>query len=480
MATLHGHVRDARSDARLEAKVKVVSANGRFVHPRGSILKVGPGEPSFYCDGEFRVEVPRGATEIVVERGTEYEPLRQTVSMPSKGSAEITLRLKRWTDLPGDNWYPGNTHLHYSEREDRPDERLRLDPHVHDLSVTVVSILQRRALPYASNKYPVGFMTDYSTAHHVVDSGEESRHNVRRGGFGYGHVMFLRIRNLVDPVSRGDLVSDFDPDYPPLCFACDDARDQDGIVLWCHNGQGMEAPVAAALGKLDAFNLFDPYWCDPEYDIWYRLLNCGIRLPASTGTDWFICSNNRVYVQTEDEFSYDSWLDGLRAGRTFITNGPALFLSVDGVAPGSELPSPVAGKRTPITVTWRSFYPLRRVEIVHNGRVVGAVKPHAEGQRDGTYSVDVALEGDGWIGARGYGDGRDSFGHAVFAHTSPVYVGSGVAPRVAESAGYFVRALDEALAWVGTVGKFTGDAQREEVTELFLRGRAEYAALLGR
>ncbi|HIE72620.1 MAG TPA: hypothetical protein EYP98_22040, partial [Planctomycetes bacterium] len=57
-------------------------------------------------------------------------------------------------------------------------DRLRLDPHVHDLSVTVVSILQRRALPYASNKYPVGFMTDYSTAHHVVDSGEESRHNV--------------------------------------------------------------------------------------------------------------------------------------------------------------------------------------------------------------------------------------------------------------------------------------------------------------
>ncbi|MEO2004627.1 MAG: CehA/McbA family metallohydrolase, partial [Candidatus Poribacteria bacterium] len=319
-----------------------------------------------------------------------------------------------------------------------------------------------------------------STTHHVVDSGEESRHNVRRGGFGYGHVMFLRIRNLVDPVSRGDLVSDFDPDYPPLCFACDDARDQDGIVLWCHNGQGMEAPVAAALGKLDAFNLFDPYWCDPEYDIWYRLLNCGIRLPASTGTDWFICSNNRVYVQTEDEFSYDSWLDGLRAGRTFITNGPALFLSVDGVAPGSELPSPVAGKRTPITVTWRSFHPLRQVEVVHNGRVVGAVKPHADGQRDASYSVDVALEGDGWVAARGYGDARDSFGHAVFAHTSPVYVGSGVAPRAAESAGYFVRALDEAVAWVATVGKFTGDAQREEVTELFLRGRAEYAALLRR
>ena len=478
MATLHGYIRDAVSDARVEAKVKVVSASGRFTHPAESLLKVGPGEPSFYCDGEFVVDVQRGATEIVVERGTEYEPLRQTVSMPAKGSVEVTLRLKRWTDLPSDGWYPGNTHLHYSDHEDRPDERLRMDPHVHDLSVTVVSILQRRALPYASNKYPIGFMTDYSTAHHVVDCGEESRHNVRRGGFGYGHVMFLRIRNLVDPVSRGDLVSDFDPDYPPLCFACDDAREQGGVVLWCHNGQGVEAPVAAALGKLDAFNLFDPYWCDPEYDIWYRLLNCGIRLPASTGTDWFICSNNRVYVQTEGEFSYDAWLDGLRAGRTFITNGPALFLSVDGVAPGSEAPSPPAGRRTPVTVTWQSFHPLRRVEIVHNGRVVGASKPQADAQRDGAHTVDVAFERDGWVAARAYGDARDSFGHATFAHTSPVTVGSGVAPRAAESAAYFVRALDEALSWADTVGKFTGDAQRDEVAELFDKGRSEYVRLM--
>ena len=38
------------------------------------------------------------------------------------------------------------------------------------------------------------------------------------------------------------------------------SRRQGGIVVWCHNGRGMEAPVAAALGKLDGMNLFDPYW----------------------------------------------------------------------------------------------------------------------------------------------------------------------------------------------------------------------------
>ena len=36
--------------------------------------------------------------------------------------------------------------------------------------------------------------------------------------------MFLHINNLVEPVSRGNLVSDFDPDYPPICYACDDAE----------------------------------------------------------------------------------------------------------------------------------------------------------------------------------------------------------------------------------------------------------------
>ncbi|MGG7381594.1 hypothetical protein ACQ7B2_23590, partial [Escherichia coli] len=92
-------------------------------------------------------------------------------------------------------------------------------------------------------------------------------------------------------------------DYPPMLDACDGARAQGGVVLWCHNANGMEAPVAAALGRLDGLNLFDPYWMDPEYELWYRLLNCGIKLPASTGSDWYVCSSNRVYVDVGSAFS---------------------------------------------------------------------------------------------------------------------------------------------------------------------------------
>jgi len=443
-------------------------------------LKVGPGNPFFYSAGEFTVNVPGGATDIIVERGTEYEPLRKVVSMPQKGSVGVELHLKRWTDLPSQHWYPGNTHLHYSEREVRPDDRLKLEPKVHDLSVTVISILQRRELPYASNKYPVGFMTDYSTAHHLVDCGEENRHNYRRGGMAYGHVMFLRIRNLVEPVSRGDLVSDFDPDYPPICYACDDAKRQGGIVLWCHNGIGMEAPVTAALGKLDAFNLFDPYWMDPEYDIWYHLLNCGIPLPASTGTDWFICSNNRVYVQAYQEFTYENWLRGLQAGRTFITNGPALLLTVDGEMPGARIDSPNGiPRKISGEVSWHSHYPINHIELVHNGSVIQRKGPNKASQ-SGAWTFDIEIETDGWVAARAYGDARDSFAQAIYAHTSPVYIGTGRPNRIAqESAAFFVRSIDDSIDWVSRIGKFTKNEQREEVLHLFQEGRKVYAALAG-
>ena len=45
MATLKGIIRDSVSGASVEAKVHVLTSSGRFVHPTGSILKIGPGDP---------------------------------------------------------------------------------------------------------------------------------------------------------------------------------------------------------------------------------------------------------------------------------------------------------------------------------------------------------------------------------------------------------------------------------------------------
>jgi hypothetical protein len=72
-----------------------------------------------------------------VERGTEYVPTEVTIDASSRGSAPVTIKLKRWGDLAQRGWHPGNTHIHYDEKEANPDERLRLDPRVEDLRMTI-------------------------------------------------------------------------------------------------------------------------------------------------------------------------------------------------------------------------------------------------------------------------------------------------------------------------------------------------------
>ena len=477
MAKLSGSIIDGVTGERIEARVQVVASTGSFVHPPDAILKVGPGVPFFYSDGSFEVDVTRGITQVVVERGTEYVPAKVTLDVPAQGAVATEIAMSRWSELGQRGWHPGNTHIHYDEKETRPDARLSLDPRIEDLRMTAVSILKRWDLEYATNKYPPGMLTEFSSAHHYVQCGEENRHNAAPMDLGYGHVMLLSIRNVVDPVSRGLLVDAFDPDYPPLSYACDDAHRQGGIVIWCHNGRGMEAPVAAALGKLDAFNLFDPNWNDWEYDIYYRMLNAGLKLPASTGSDWFISSANRVYADTGGPFEYESWVQALKGGRTFITNGPALFLSVQGQEPGSEIET-TKGEHLSSLVRWQSHYPINRAELLFNGNVV-AQETFAEGSTGGHLEADVPVPSDGWVAARLSSDARDSFFQPVFAHTSPVYVNAGVAgPEKKAAAAGFDSAIERSLEWVSTRGKFYTDNQRKEVADLFREGQRVYQEIL--
>ncbi|MEZ4870264.1 MAG: CehA/McbA family metallohydrolase [Caldilineaceae bacterium] len=473
MARLSGRIIDQATGAVIEARVQVLSSGGTFLHPPDAIHKVGRGLPFFYSDGHFMVDAPRGLTQILVERGTEYTPTHLTIDVSRRDATVIDIPLQRWSTLGEQGWHPGNTHIHYDEKEQRPDERLYLDPRVEDLRVTAISVLTRRDLPYASNKYPPGLLTDFSSAHHHVECGEESRHNQTPWEFGYGHIMLLRIKEIVEPISRGILVDETDPDYPPLCYACDAAHRQGGIVIWCHNGQGMEAPVAAALGKLDAFNLFDPYWMDPEYDLWYAMLNCGFKLPASTGSDWFLCSANRVYAYTGGPFTYPDWVTALQAGRTFITNGPALTLTVNEQLPGATVETQ-PGTQVTAQIEWQSHYAVQRVELIWNGQVIQA-QHFPNGATTGRLAVDVPIPSDGWLAARVASQVRDSFWQPLYAHTSPVYVTTGLRPPERQAAAtYFKQTIETALEWVHHQGKYQSAAQRNEVLALFKEGQAVY------
>ncbi|MDA1280424.1 MAG: CehA/McbA family metallohydrolase [Chloroflexi bacterium] len=480
MPKITGEVRDASTGEVVQARVQVLAPNGANIAPVDAMWKVGSGEPFFYSDGQFSIETTRGYHRVLVERGTEFTPWVRTIEVDGTSDSIVDIQISRWADLPDRGWHPGNTHIHYDEKETNPDRRLAYDSRVEDLRMTAVSILKRWDLDYATNKYPPGVLNEFTDTHHHVQSGEETRHNHDPSNpfqIGYGHVMLLNIRNQVDPISRGHIVDQFDPDYPPLSYACDVANDQDGLVIWCHNGQGMEAPVAAALGKVHAMNLFDPFWTDIEYFNWYHMLNTGIKLPASTGSDWFLSSANRVYSQTNGGFEYESWLDGIRNGRTFITNGPALFLTVAGHDPGQTL-EVEKGTLLHVHARWDSHYSVDRVEIVVNGAVV-ARRDFPEGSTSGHLEAELVAGVDGWIAVRLGSGSRDSFNQPIWAHTSPVYVtGTGTRSDASvDSAKHFADRIDEGIHWVKTKGRFYNDSQRKEVVDLFRQGQEWYRNL---
>ncbi len=487
MPKITGEIRDAQTGDTVQARVQALGPTGEPIAPADAMWKHGPGEPFFYSDGQFSIDAPRGYSQVLVERGTEFTPWRQTVEVGSGGAAgtaqsgdiALDIQLERWGDLPERGFHPGNTHIHYDDKETEPDRRLAYDSRVENLRMTAVSVLKRWDLDYATNKYPPGVLTEFTDTHHYVQSGEESRHNHdpdRPFVIGYGHVMLLNIRNIVEPISRGLLVDPFTPDYPPLSYVCDDAASQGGLVIWCHNGQGMEAPVAAALGKIHAINLFDPFWNDVEYDLWYHMLNCGIELPASTGSDWFVSSANRVYAQGEQTFDYESWSESIKQGNSFITNGPAIYFTVGDSVPGDTVGASSSGSAS-VKVEWQSHYAVDRVEIVVNGVVAAA---HQANSASGVFEADIPIETDGWIAARVAGSARDSFNQPIWAHSSPVYIkGTGKPPASQPGSGkFFFDRIDEAVEWVSKKGKFYTDSQRREVLELHRAGQDFYRKLL--
>ena len=74
MPRLLGEVRDATTGDVVAARVQVITSQGEFARPDGALLQVGTGQPFFYSDGNFELDVPGGPIRLLIERGTEYRP----------------------------------------------------------------------------------------------------------------------------------------------------------------------------------------------------------------------------------------------------------------------------------------------------------------------------------------------------------------------------------------------------------------------
>ena len=69
------------------------------------------------------------------------------------------------------------------------------------------------------------------------------------------------------------------------------------------------------------------------------LLLTGLTVALSAGTP---LGAVRTYARLASDapFGFDAWADAVRSGRTFVTSGPLLELSVEGEGPGGNCACP--------------------------------------------------------------------------------------------------------------------------------------------
>lgn len=476
-----------RVESSTAARYYLTDNAGKLWVPAGVSVYERRAEKHFTAKAGFEIDLPGGAYTLIAERGPEHRPFRTSFQARAGELRTVRAEPVRWIDMNRRGWYSGDLHNHRAV-DQMPlllrAEHLNLAPTLADWVWE-----DRQQSPLAPHSGDAVRQVDARHVYSVLDK------EVERLKGGPGAVDLLGLNRRIP--FQGYLL------YPPNDTFARQAHEQGG---WVDAEKIVWRDVAAlvALGHVDfagiVHNHFNRQDVELETDSWgmipkelpeyrtpagmplwsmevyYRFLNCGFRLPVSAGSASGVkaapLGYNRVYVKTRGPFSYQEWFRNLKEGRSFATNGPMLFLRVNGQEPGAVLDLPAKrGGSVKVSAEAVSRSPMDRLEIVANGKVVNTVR----GTGRLVAKLDLPVEGTGWIAARAF----EKLDHTIrFAHTSPVYLRmEGDAGIVKEDARFFLRWIDREIEFYGKAPGFREAAHRERMLALFRAAREVYQRL---
>ncbi|MBI4531626.1 MAG: CehA/McbA family metallohydrolase [Candidatus Latescibacteria bacterium] len=377
-----------------------------------------------YTDGRCQGWLPRGEVIVDVGRGFEYEPLRTTVRI-EPGQRDLTVRLKRWTNMNAQRWFSGDSHVHFLGTQGAHREAQGED-------LNVVNLLQSQWGHLFTNAEDfIGRPTVTNDGGTIVYCSQENRQHF------LGHLILWGLKEPVMPwctdgpgeAELGGTLEEAMSHWADTCHA------QGGTVVIPHlPNPNCEPAVLIATGRADAVEMLR-HGAFPHRE-YYRYLNGGYRLPLVGGTDKMSSDvpvgiyRTYAYVPEEEEFTYETWCQAVRAGRTFLSGGPIIHFTVDGAGIGDTLHIRSGGGTVEVEATAESIFPIHTLEIVRQGRIVASTED-AQGTRRLHLKTSLKVEGHTWLAARCGGPNYtailhyDGWRRGVFAHTSPIYIACG-------------------------------------------------------
>jgi hypothetical protein len=441
---------------------------------------------SAYIDGNCEIALPAGPIHVSISKGPEYIPLDEEIKL-SAGKLALRFELKRWSDLRGEGWYPGDVRAHYLS----PHAAL-LDGSAEDLAV--VNVLARATWVDDDDEWEKAFKSRSAIPNLLEFSGQEpalAREgclvavNTHNNHAFLGSLGLLHCHRVVYPLTFGGYPFIDAYDDWTLADWCDQCHRKKGLVIWTRTHLGLDGKVYGEaladllLGKVDAVEVMH-FGCHDEVHpwpfIWYDLLNCGLRVPlagaSAKDSNCVPLGNLRTYAQLQPDqpLTYGNWIEAVRGGRTVVTNGPILKLSVRGQGPGETI-TIGAGQSVQASAEARSLVQFERLELIVNGKVAAEQTANGEPAAARIESELTIPEG-GWLAARCWGKAwlpGHFDGQRVYAHTSPIYVRVADRPPPVDAGAVFGlhMYLDKMLYWVNNQARFENDAQRHRLANVF-------------
>ncbi|MGO9039051.1 MAG: CehA/McbA family metallohydrolase [Steroidobacteraceae bacterium] len=506
MGQLHLDIRDAEGHAAW-ARISVTDAAGRFYAPSGAWIHADDGYDRsrrpfeahyFHAQGEASVDVPAGPITVQIVHGLERRIERRQVDAIAGRVEEVAVHLDQNTwQVPADgHWASADVHVHmnYGGTYRNTPAHLATQALGENLGM-VHALIVNKEQRFPDIAYS-GLQRDpASRPDAIIVHGQEYHTSY------WGHLGLLDIAGgIILPGYAGYPDTAASSLYPMNADVADMAHARSALVGYVHpfdeapdpvaKPQDVltdELPVDIALGKVDYMEIVGFSDHRATAGVWYRLLNLGFRVPAAGGTDAMAnfaslrgpVGMNRTYVRVPGEVTVEDWLEGLKRGRSFATNGPLLGFSLGGAGVGDELKFAAAQARIKFSVHLRSIVAVDHLDLVCNGRIARSFVTRTPVDRLDVEG-DIALSTSGWCLLRASTDSarEEVMDNYVYATTSPVYISiGGVAPRSPQDAKFFAAWMDRLTESVSHYPDWNSAAEKSGVLERIAQAKALYEGM---
>lgn len=475
--------------------------------------------PQVYRGDRETVKLPAGKYTITCLRGPESVPETKTLTVTDQPTT-FAYDVKRWVDPTLLGWYSGDHHIHAAgcAHYTNPTEGVHADDMMRhclgeDLKVGC-NLTWGPCFDYQL-KFFTGKDDKVSQFPYLL------RYDIEVSGFGShrsGHLCLLRLTDRNYPGGESN------QHWPTLGLnTLKWAKKQGAITGPAHSGSGLapspnrvEGPdgpnglpsyaipqyngiganeyivdithnVPGPDGKpvpaIDFISTMDTNR-QQEFNMWYHSLNCGFRVRASGETDFPCISGQRVgmgrvYVKANGRLNYEDWCEGIREGRSYVSDGTSHLMefAVHPAANAKQIvPVGYHGSELkldkPATIHLSAKVAARLetkkvpIEVIVNGYPVAKKEIDADGTTQ-DISFDVPIERSSWVALRLFPN----------AHTNPVFVLIGDKPIRASrrSAEWCLRGVDQ--CWEQKQPTYAA-AEKDAAMRAYEHARAVYRQIV--